>query len=541
MRFARVVALCLAASALGSCHARNEAAGGSDTATLRVPVRKEPISLNPLLLEGVGAYTFGELLYSYLTTYDASGRIAGDLAAEVPSAGNGGISPDGRSVTFHLRHDARWQDGTPVTSRDVAFTYRAIMNPKNNVPERYGYDIVSEIATPDPYTVVIRLRRPFSPILSLFFGGDSNYPILPAHLLASLPNLNAVPFGSSPVGSGPYRLVRWDRGDRIVLDANPTYFRGKPGIARLILPFVSDDSTIIDQLQTGELDAAFFIDTSRVAQLREIPHHRLVVTPVPYFYALAFNVQVKALADRDVRTAFSEAIDAPTLVRKITQGVDSGDHPMRGLFTWADDPAISGARYDPAGARALLTADGWIPGSDGVRVKGGRRLSLQLAFPTGSDVTTSLATAIAAAEREAGIDVTLRQYDRNLYISEEGPLIQGRYQVSLYDYQSTYDPDASWLLACDQRAPHGFNVARYCNPAVDALLRRGASSYGRAVRTASYRAVQQTIQRDLPYDFLCQISEVDVIPSNLQGYVPPLLSPFNFAASWHWSRPAATR
>jgi peptide/nickel transport system substrate-binding protein len=499
-------------------------------------VRKDPISLNPLLLEGVGAYTFGELLYSYLTTYDANGRIAGDLAREVPSAANGGISADGLRVTFHLRRDAHWQDGAPITSRDVAFTYRAIMNPNNNVPDRYGYDVVTRVETPDPYTAVVRLARPFSPILSLFFGGDSNYPILPAHLLASLPNLNDVPFDSSPVGSGPYRLQRWDRGDRIVLDANATFFRGKPGIDRLVLPFVSDDGTIIEQLQTGELDAAFFIDTSRVEQLRAIPNHRLVVTPVPYFYAMAFNLQVPELADRAVREAISQAIDAPSLLRKITHGVDDGSHPMRGLFTWADDPKSAGVPYDLAAARALLSAEGWLPGADGIRVKDGRRLSLQLAFPSGSDVTTSLATAIAAAERDAGIAVTLRQYDRNQYVSEEGPMIQGRYQLSLYDYQSTYDPDASWLLGCDQRAPHGFNVARYCNPAVDALLRKAASTYDRAARTASYRAVQQTILHDLPYDFLCQINEVDVVPANLEGYVPPLLSPFNFVADWRWKK-----
>ncbi|HTA39175.1 MAG TPA: ABC transporter substrate-binding protein, partial [Candidatus Acidoferrales bacterium] len=310
-------------------------------------------------------------------------------------------------------------------------------------------------------------------------------------------------------------------------------------IERLVLPFISDDGTTIEQLQTGELDAAFFIDTSRVEQLRAIPNHRLVVTPVPYFYAMGFNLQVPALEDRAVRQAISQAIDARSLVWKITHGVDDGVLPMRGLFTWAADPQISSVAYDLAAARASLTADGWLPGSDGVRIKDGRRLSLQLAFPAGSDVTTSLATAIAAAERDAGVAVTLRQYDRNQFLSEDGPMIQGRYQLSLYDYQSNYDPDASWLLACDQQAPHGFNMARYCNPAVDALLHKAASSYDRPARAASYRAVQQIIAHDLPYDFLSQVNEVDVIPANLEGYVPPLLSPFNFVADWHWKKAPA--
>jgi peptide/nickel transport system substrate-binding protein len=242
------------------------------------------------------------------------------------------------------------------------------------------------------------------------------------------------------------------------------------------------------------------------------------------------------LADRTVRVAMSEAIDTRSLIRKITHDVDDGERPMRGLFTWTYDPQVAGVAYDLRAARASLSADGWEPGTDGIRVKGGRQLSLELAFPAGSDVTTNLATAIAAAERDAGIAVTLRSYDRNQFISENGPMIQGRYQLSLYDYQSNYDPDASWLLACDQQAPYGFNMAHYCNHAVDALLRKAASVYDRSARAASYYAVQRIVRHDLPYDFLTQISEIDVIPTNLEGYVPPLLSPFNFVSSWHWKQ-----
>src|SRR5262249_40441984 len=163
---------------------------------------------------------------------------------------------DGRKIVFRLRRGLRWQDGAPVTSSDVAFTYRAVMNPSNNVPERYGYDVVERIDLPDRYTVRIRLKRAFAPILSTFFGGDSNYPILPAHLLKSFPNINAVPFDSAPVGSGPYRLERWDRGDRIIAAANRRYYAGKPRIEKLVLPFISNDSTVINQLKTGEVNAA---------------------------------------------------------------------------------------------------------------------------------------------------------------------------------------------------------------------------------------------------------------------------------------------
>ncbi len=536
MRRAIVFSLCLVVLAFAACtrqgHQPSRAPG-----TLVVALRQEPNTLDPLLLEGTGAYTFGELLYSYLTNYDSQGRIVGDVALEAPTPANGGVSSDGKRITFHLRHGVRWQDGTPVTSRDVVFTYHAIMSPANNVSTRFGYDEIASIAAPDPYTVVITLREPYAPIISDFFGGDSNYPILPAHLLASAPSLNHVPFNEKPVGSGPYQLARWDRGDRITLRANAGYHAGAPRISRLVLPFEPDDSTTIERLQTGEIDAAFNQDASRIAELRAIPNHRVVVTPVPYFYALAFNLKNPVLADVAVRKALAMAIDRRTLTQKISGGLYHAGTAMRGLFTWAYDPHVAQTPYDPAQAAALLTRDGWKPGAGGIQVKNGRRLSLQLSFPNGEDITTRFAVAIAAEARAVGIELTLRGYERSQYVAHDGPILSGHYQISLYDYQGAYDPDPTWLLGCAERSPNGFDFAQYCNPEVDALLRRAAASYDRAQRRALYAQVQERIAADLPYDFICQISEVDVVPDDLGGFARPILSPFNSASSWYWETP----
>ena len=518
--------------ALSACTTREAREQVRHPNILTIALRKEPISLNPLALEGTDSYTFSELIYSYLTNYTPDGRSVGDLALAAPTPQNGGVTNGGLRLTYHLRRDARWQDGAPVTARDVLFTYHAIMNPANNVDTRYGYDRIASIAAPDPYTVVVTLKAPFSPIVGYFFGGDSNYPVLPAHLLASLPNLNAAQFNAAPIGSGPYRLESWSRGDRMTVRANARYYRGKPAISELSLPFVPDDSTRIEELQTGEVDAAFLLDASRIAQLRTIPNHRVVVTPVPYFYALSFNMRRPLLADPAVRTAIAMAIDRPTLTRKISSGVYDAATAMRGLFTWAYDPSVKGPSFDPAAANAILGRDGWKRGSDGIRVKNGRRLALQLVFPNGSPITNRFAVAIAAAVRAVGIDMSLRGYERQQFVARDGPMLGGHSDVSLYDYQGSFDPDASWLLACDQRAPAGFNIAGYCDATMDKLLKQAASSYDRATRLADYRVVQERMQSALPYLMIAQISEVDVIPSDLRGFAQPLLSPFNSVASW---------
>ena len=477
----------------------------------------EPQSLNPLLLEGPQAYAVSELLYSYLTNYDADGNMVPDVALQVPTTANGGVSADGTRITFHLRHGVRWQDGAPLTASDVVFTYHAVMNPSNDIPERFGYDKIIAISAPDSSTVVIRLKTPYAPIVPLFFGGDSNYPILPAHLLAKYASLNSVPFDQQPVGSGPYMLKQWARGDRLVLTANPHYYRGKPAIAQLVLPFRHDESTIVNELMTGEIDAAFSLDASRISLLKTLPRHRIVVTPNPYFYALGFNVTDPALQDVTVRRAIAMAIDRDAIVRKVSHGMYDPKTGLRGLFTWAYDPGADRIAYNPGLARQLLR---------------GKHLRLQLIFPAGSDITAQLATAIAASETAVGIDVTLKRYLREVYVANDGPVMQGRYQLSLYDYHSNYDPDASWLLACDQRSPGGFNEARYCNPVMDRAFVNATSVYDRPARRRVYRGVQQAVVRDMPYFFLAQASEIDVIPSALQRYERPLLSPFNSVARW---------
>ena len=530
------IALCVAALfATAGCVRQGWQTRNERTNTLVVAF-PEPRSLNPLYLEGIFALEIGEFGFSYLTNYNAAGAVVPDVAREVPTIANGGISADRRRITFHLRHGVLWQDGAPLTSRDVVFTYRAVMNPRNTIASRYGFDKISTVGAPDPYTVVITTRAPYSPIVPMFLGGDSNYPILPAHILARYTNLNHVAFNGAPIGSGPYRFGPWLRGDRVTLVANPSYFGGRPAIDRIDLRFIPDSSTIVNQLSTGEVDAAFFADPSRIAALRQIPNRQVVVTPVPFVYLLDFNLADPLIGDIKVRRAFALAINRSAAVQKAFHGLYDARAGMRGLFNWAFDPRAGNVQYAPAAASALLASDGWVAGADGIRSKAGRRLGIRLIDYTGIQAEDELATIVAAEERSVGIEVTRQRYSRQEFFSLSGPLYSGHYQVSLYNIQPSWDPDVSWQFACNQRRPNGFNSASYCNPAVDRALAHAITVFDRTARSRDYAFVQRQVLKDLPYYFLCQMSEIDVIPARLRGYELPLLSPFNSVARWHYSR-----
>ncbi|MGB6985386.1 MAG: ABC transporter substrate-binding protein, partial [Candidatus Aquilonibacter sp.] len=186
---------------LAACTMRN--AAPSNPAALIIGQQQEPISLNPALENGQRSTQWGELLFSYLVKYDNAGKMVGDVATQVPSHENGGISQDGRTITYHLRKNVRFADGVPLTARDCVWSIEAIDDRANNVQSRYGYDRVIAAQAPDDYTLVLHLRAPFAPILSLVLA-PQGFPILPAHLLAQYPDFNHLPFNAQPVGSGPY-------------------------------------------------------------------------------------------------------------------------------------------------------------------------------------------------------------------------------------------------------------------------------------------------------------------------------------------------
>ena len=221
-------------------------------------------------------------------------------------------------------------------------------------------------------------------------------------------------------------------------------------------------------------------------------------------------------------------------MRKAFHGLYDARTGMRGLFGWAFDPRAGNIPYAPAAAAALLASDGWIAGADGIRSKAGHRLGIRLIDYTGIQGEDVLATIIAAQERAIGIDVIRQRYSRQTFFSLTGPLYSERYQVALYYFQSNWDPDVSWEFGCNQRPPNGFNTPYYCNRAVDRALAHAVTVFDREARLRDYSFVQRQVLKDLPYYFLCQLSEIDIIPLRLRGYERPLLSPFNSVAHWRY-------
>jgi peptide/nickel transport system substrate-binding protein len=533
-RAVRFAALCVALAATGCTPA-----GGDRVAapTLTLGEGNEPSSLTPLLLEGIISAMVGSLLYSFLVSNDERGNLIPDAAVAVPTLANGGISRDGLRVTYHLRPGIRWHDGRALTARDCVFTFHAIMDPRNNIPDRHGYDQIASVTAPNDTTVVLRLRRPYSPITDTFLALDNNYPIVPAHLLAGLPNINNLDTTRYTIGSGPFRLVEWQRGDHLTLAANDAYFRGKPGVQRLVIRFVPDAATMLNQLRTHELDGALEVsDPSLLAPLRAIPGLRVTTDPMSGVLNLYFNAQSGPTSDVRVRRALARAIDADLVTRRATLGLFGSAGAMRGLFgDYA--AAVAPPPFDPAAARAMLDAAGWKRGPDGTRVADGRRLSLVLAFMNGRAIGTVVATQIQAELRQVGVDLALHGYAPQQFVAPAnagGPMFGGRFDLALSNIfaAAAGGPDSASFYICSERSPTGFNISRMCDPRVDACFEDAIRSNDPARVRRDVAAIQALLVEDAPQVTLGQVRSVVAYTERLRGVESNPVTPF--AGAWRW-------
>jgi peptide/nickel transport system substrate-binding protein len=503
------------------------AAGGSGAPakdTLNAGVSISPETLQTLFTTSEAEVQFLGLAMDSLIETDPEGHDVPMLASRVPTLENGDIAKDGLTITYHLRHGVRWQDGAPFTSRDVAFTFSAIMNPNNRVTTRHGWDVVSRVDTPDALTAVFHLKHPFGPAVHTFFGpSDAVYFVLPEHLLGKLASLNNAPYNGLPIGTGAYRIVRWIRGDRVEYEANPNYFLGAPKIKHIVIHIIPDENTAANELKTRELDW-FMLGTPRIfPQVRNLDGIDVRLVSLNANDAIIINVTRPPFTDARVRVATGLAIDKQGLVDKVTFGTTKAATEDLPSFMWAFDPTAGTDKQDLKKAGALLTAAGWRMDAAGVRMKNGKPLTVGLAFRSDSLTDRARSVMIASQLKAAGYDVELKGYQTALLyagVADHGILSTGNYDMGLQTWYAGVDPDNSTQLLCTEVAPRGFNWSRYCNPQMDAQQAIALSHYDRATRKAAYSKIEHLLADDAPFIYLWWPRQIEVVNANLKNFRP---------------------
>jgi peptide/nickel transport system substrate-binding protein len=501
---------------------------------LRIADISDPDHLNPYLSEMDLVYDLSSLIYSYLVIADDRGRLIGDLATEVPSLENGGISGDGLTYTYHLRRGVFWHDGVPFTSKDVVASWHAVVNPHNDTLFREGYDRVASIGTPDDHTIVVHLRQRYPPFVTQFFAPlqEGGKPILPAHVIDRDRDFNRSSLDQNPIGTGPFRFVSWQRGSQITLERFDRYFKGMPKLDRIELHIIPDDDTIATQVRVHAVDLVVSPPGALFDEYRSFPQTVTELRPWNAQEVLILNDRQPGLGDVAVRRAIASAVDYDSLIRKVSHNV--GETAYNTLPPTASGyQQLSPHAYDPALANRLLDDAGWVRGSDGIRSRGGVRLAYTIAVIAGSTNLADIALQLQQNLQAVGIDIALKTYPYNAIFSTTGPIFSGTYDLAIYSTTLGWDPDVHFYVGCDQWYPRGQNVYGYCDHALDALENAGLQTDDLLLRAAYYRSASEIMWQTISYLPLYELRRPVVRSPDLRNFsTNPSATPWWNA--WQW-------
>lgn len=489
-------------------------------------------TLNPHLGLFIDVGYLSEMTMAWLTKWDEQNRPYPELATQVPTQANGGVSKDGMTIIYHLRRGVRWSDGAPFNADDVVFSTRVVFNPATNEGARQGWvQTIRRVDEPDKYTIVYHLKKPHSAFVeALFASGGVNPCILPKHLLAKYPNINNAPYNSLPIGIGPFKYLRWDRAQDVILVANPLYWRGLPRLKKIIYKIIPDQDTVLSQLQAKELDLWNEVPGSYLARIQALPGFSVIRQASYTFLHLDFNTQRPELRDRVVREALRLAIDRRALRDKLGRGVGILSEvatPPTSPYAVTSIPMVP---FDIARANALLDQDGWVRGPDGIRQKNGLRLSLDVATSSGHRELDERLELIRSWWKQIGVEISIRHYPVALLfapLQQGGVVYSTKWDVIVFGWGSDAVGDYSSLYACDRFPPNGQNIIRWCNPRADAAMTALLGHYDQMQRNDDVLVVQREFVKDVP-SIVLQIDE-DIYAYNrgLKNFRPNAIAPFD--------------
>jgi len=496
---------------------------------LRYATGEDIVGLNPHLNSQATLFFMASLTMAWLTKFDRANKPVPELATVVPTLANHGISSDGKTITYHLRKDAKWSDGVPFTSDDVRFSVNVVLDSDNNENTHDGFDDISRLDTPDKYTVIFHLREPHAQYAANFFGSAGANPcILPKHAFTST-KINTAPYNDLPVGIGPFKYTSWRRGDSVELADNPLYFRGRPKLDRIVFKLIPDRNTVLTQLTTHEIDLWLPVPPAYADRIKGLAGIDQLQQSSYLYDHIDLNIAHPPLDEPAVREALRYAIDRPLILDKVRHGAgvlqESVIPPSHPLYA-----PVPNVPFDLAKANAILDRAGWKPGADGIRAKNGRRLEFTYASSVGVPDTDQQIELIRSWWKQIGAAFTVRRYLSSQLFAPFGAggiLFGGKYDITNFAWTQNPLGDLENIYACDRLPPKGLNIGRYCDPAVDRAMHRLATTYDEKQQRSIGRYIQEQLVRDVATIVLDIRKDTYGYNSDLKNFHPNQVTPFD--------------
>jgi peptide/nickel transport system substrate-binding protein len=430
------------------------------------------------------------------------------------------ISPDGRTYTFHLRSGVKWHDGRPFTAADVIATFDKIFDEHTRAASlRADLAELAHYAAPDPTTLVLTWKRPYF----MAFDVLADITIQPAHVIAQLSAAQyneaaSNPLNRHPIGTGPYRFVRWDNGERIELERNPDYWGKRPHLERLLFRPISDPALRLQLAQRGEVDLLYRLKTDQWLGVEKDPDLRAHFNrsrsyPAKYLW-IGWNNLNPWFASVPVRRALTMLVDRPGILAHVLYGLA---RPTTCHFYWASaacDPALEPLPFDPSAAQRLLDREDIRDhDGDGVRDRAGQPFRFTFMLPSGASETARWVTKIKEDLGHAGIEMEIENVEWSAFLRR---LRDHDFAAAtlIWTGDARMDPTPIWHSSS---IAGGSNFISYRNPEVDRLIEQARVTLEPETRNALFRRFGAILQAEQPYTFLCTPPDLDLLHKRIKG------------------------
>jgi len=474
--------------------------------TLVVGLVAEPVNLDPPQVTDLNSNRVGRRIVETLVTFpEESTQVVPGLAESWT------ISKDGLQYTFKLRRGITFHDGTPLNAEAVKFSIERQINPSHPAYKLGKYPFanfffgnVKAVEVLSEERVAFLLNEPRASFLSILTAGAASI-VSPTAVMKWGPD-----YPTHPVGTGPFRFASWDRGQRVVLEKNPAYWKYPVKVERVIYRPIVEDQARLTELLTGTLDVIVGVPADFVSQLEQNAKITLLKQVGAHVWYLGMNNQKKPFDDKRVRQALNYAVNKDAIVKDVLKGTGAASRGPVLPGTWGADPALKAYPYDPERAKKLLAEAGYPNG-----------FSTTLWVPesgSGMQAPVAMSTVMQSNLKAVGVNVSLQIMEWGAYLAKLRTKEQELFALSWM--AGTEDPDMVMypLLHSSQWTPVGPNRALYKNARFDALLQQARLTTDQAKRAQLYKEAQRILVDDAPWVFVDHEIQIAALSKRVQGF-----------------------
>jgi peptide/nickel transport system substrate-binding protein len=478
-----------------------------------------------------------DLIYDGLIGLDESPSVYYPrMAREVPSQANGlwkindVNGKETMTVTYRLRKGLKWSDGQPFTSKDLEFAWEVRKNPDVPIVDNTMDLKIEKVETPDAYTVIYYFN--VADLLGFTYGST----LYPEHLLrakfeANPGELANDSYWDNPVGTGPYKLTKWVKGERLEFGINTNWFYGEPVSKTVIQYAIPNTNTIMANLLAKKVDIA--VNTGSTAQQANMIRDKMkgsvnvIFVPSTYREHICLNTEDPILSDVRVRRALAYATDRDEISKVVYQGTYTPSYDwFDNLSVW-DPSLVTMYPYSVSKANALLDEAGWILGADGYRYKDGKKLEIQITISPEKPARASTVEVLIKQWKQVGVSITTKSISWSVAMTETVPM--GDFQATVYawgggsPFDLTAASDQIWTTEMIPTAENDYNTsnnARWSNADFDKAITAANNSANMATVIPNLKAAMKIWTDQEPSIFLLNWVDHTYVGANVKSYKP---------------------